>query len=553
MEKQNTTNVIEQRVDDLISLYSGPSCTAASLLCDVHPDNDVAFCIVHEDFSRKEITFGELRTRSEKLAQALYTEGFRPGDRIATLMGKSQAYLETILAIWRLGAVHVPLFTAFAGPAIEMRLTSSGTKVIFSDVGHLDKLKEIRASGKGGHWVIVTSEKVDDVGFCIEDLMIKGQAGFAPYIGSGDTTLIEIYTSGTTGAPKGVPVPVKALAPFRAYAEFGLDLRPDDVFWNAADPGWAYGLYFGIFAVLTTGFSGVLYTGKFSPEATFRILEQEKITNFTAAPTVYRSLRTYEGPTPSIRLRCASAAGEPLTPDINRWASEALGVEVHDHFGQTEAGMLVNNHHHPQLHEPLRPGSMGRPMPGWSAAILDEKTLTPLGPDQPGLLAFDLPKSPMAWFEDYVDAPEKTTERLTPDGKWYLTGDIARVDEDGMYYFSSRDDDVIIMAGYRIGPFEVESVLVTHPAIVECVVIALPDELRGQILEAVVALADGFLPSEELTQELQAKVKKEYAAHAYPRRIHYESWLPKTPSGKIQRFRLRQELMDRENKNGAQA
>jgi acetyl-CoA synthetase len=192
-------------------------------------------------------------------------------------------------------------------------------------------------------------------------------------------------------------------------------------------------------------------------------------------------------------------------------------------------------------------------MPGWSAAILDEKTLRPLGPNQPGLLAFDLSKSPMAWFEGYIDAPKKTAERLTPDGKWYLTGDIARVDEDGMYYFSSRDDDVIIMAGYRIGPFEVESVLVTHPAVVECAVIALPDELRGQVLEAVVALADDVVPSDELTQELQAKVKKEYAAHAYPRRIHYKSVLPKTPSGKVQRFRLRQELTEEERNEGAQA
>ncbi|MDP4532882.1 AMP-binding protein [Marinobacter salarius] len=550
MQTQNSEH-IDQRVNDLIALYSGPSRATAALLCDGHPENSLAFRIVREDFSTTEITFCELRTRSEKLAHALYSEGFRAGDRIATLMGKSQEYLETILAIWRLGAVHVPLFTAFAGPAIEMRLTSSGTKAVFSDAVHLDKLKEIRGAGQGDNWVIVSGDKVDDGDFRFEDLMSAGQPDYAPFVGNGDTTFIEIYTSGTTGTPKGVPVPVKALASFRAYAEFGLNLRADDVFWNAADPGWGYGLYFGILAVLTTGVAGLLYTGKFSAEATFRILEQEKVTNFTAAPTVYRSLRTYEGKTPSLRLRCASAAGEPLTPDVNRWAPEALGVEVHDHFGQTEAGMVVNNHHHPELHQPIRPGSMGRPMPGWSATILDEKTLKPLGPGRPGLLAFELSKSPMAWFEGYIGAPKKTAERLTPDGKWYVTGDIAKFDEDGMYYFSSRDDDVIIMAGYRIGPFEVESVLVTHPAVVECAVIALPDELRGQVLEAVVALADGVSPSEELTQELQAKVKKEYAAHAYPRRIHYKSALPKTPSGKVQRFRLRQELT--EDEKGAQA
>jgi acetyl-CoA synthetase len=375
-----------------------------------------------------------------------------------------------------------------------------------------------------------------------QTLMAGAKRFTAPVVTSGDAPIIHVYTSGTTGRPKAVVVPVKALAAFQAYGEFALNLRHDDVFWNAADPGWAYGLYFGILSTLTTGVPSVLLQGGFSAESTYAVLSNQGVTNFTAAPTVYRSLRASTVAVPGgLRLRCASSAGEPLTPEVNAWAGEALGVFVHDHYGQTEAGMLINNHHHPLLKRPIKVGSMGQVMPGWSAVILREHEDVPAAAGEVGRLAMDSNSSPLAFFTGYLDDAAKSAEKFAGNGRWYLTGDIARVDSDGYYFFGSRDDDVIIMAGYRISPFEIESVLQSHPAVNESAVIAVPDPMRGEIMEAFIVLRDQADASQSLAKELQNWVKSKYAAHAYPRAIHFAVSLPKTPSGKIQRFVLRQQ------------
>lgn len=358
----------------------------------------------------------------------------------------------------------------------------------------------------------------------------------------GDAPLIHIYTSGTTGNPKGVVVPLRALAAFQAYAEFGLGIRAeDDMFWCAADPGWAYGLYFGILATLSTGVRSVLFEGGFTPESTMAVLAQQRVTNFAAAPTVYRSLRTSGlEPAAGVRLRCASSAGEPLTPDVNIWAQDVFGITVHDHYGQTEAGMLINNHHHRDVARPIKEGSMGCPMPGWRATILHDDRDEEVGFGEPGRVAMVLPESPLAWFDGYDGDPEKSVAKFAGGGRWYVTGDTGRMDEDGYFYFSARDDDVIIMAGYRIGPFEVESVMATHPAVAECAVIAMPDEVRGEVIEAYVVLCDEHVAGPDLDVEIQMWVKRNFAAHAYPRRVHFTTIMPKTPSGKIQRFVLKQ-------------
>jgi acetyl-CoA synthetase len=242
-------------------------------------------------------------------------------------------------------------------------------------------------------------------------------------------------------------------------------------------------------------------------------------------------------------LSKASSAGEPLTPEVNDWAQAALGVMVHDHYGQTEAGMMINNHHHPALAQPIRTGSMGMAMPGWCAAILEETGGKPVGPGIMGQVAMDLQNSPLGWFSGYNGDPSRTAEKFSDDGRWYLTGDTGQLDEDGYFHFSARDDDVIIMAGYRIGPFEVESALATHPAAAECAVIAVPDDVRGEVIEAFAVLRDGHAPSHELAQELQQWVKTHFATHAYPRQVHFSAALPKTPSGKMQRFVLKQQRL----------
>jgi acetyl-CoA synthetase len=535
------------RVRDLLALYGDPEASVARLLCDQHPADAVAFTVVEPDLTATLLTYGQLRAASERFAAALASLGLGPGDRVATLMGKSPEFLITVLGIWRLGAVHVPLFTAFAPPAIAIRLEGSGAAAVVCDSTQRPKLnpgEDIPARAK---WrIIVASLDADggpsdpaDLDFA--DLLAHHEPGILAAALGGAAPVVHTYTSGTTGRPKGVVVPTVALAGFHTYVELGCDVRADDVYWNAADPGWAYGLYFGIMGSLSLGGSGLLLHAGFSPGLTFAVLSRYGVTNFAAAPTAYRALRASGiDPPRDIALRCASSAGEPLTPDVNEWAVDALGVPVHDHYGQTEAGMLINNHQQPLLRRPLKPGSMGHPMPGWTVRVLREDCdeIAPAG--TLGRIAIDTPASPLAWFRGYVGDPVKSAEKFSASGRWYLTGDVGSVDQDGYFCFSARDDDVIIMAGYRIGPFEVESVLASHPAVAECAVIAAPDEIRGEVLEAYVVTRDPAAASSELAEQLQQLVKTKFAAHAYPRAVHFIPALPKTPSGKIQRYILRQ-------------
>ncbi len=315
------------------------------------------------------------------------------------------------------------------------------------------------------------------------------------------------------------------------------------MFWNAADPGWAYGLYYGILGPLMIGRTNLLLRAGFDAALTWRLMQRFQVTNLAAAPTVYRALRAggTDAAPGAVRLRAASSAGEPLNPDVVTWAETALGVPIRDHYGQTEVGMAILNGWHPDIRRQIVPGSMGQALPGFRAGVVAEDSDEPAPADTPGRLAIDVAGSPLMWFTGYENDPARTAERFSRDGRWYFTGDVARLHTDGSYFFSSRDDDVIIMAGYRIGPFEVESVLVSHPAVAEAAVIGVPDELRGEVLEAYVVLRDDAEFGPELVEDLQQHVKRHYAAHAYPRRIHIAEVLPKTPSGKIQRFLLRQQ------------
>ncbi|MFZ2178348.1 MAG: AMP-binding protein [Rhodococcus sp. (in: high G+C Gram-positive bacteria)] len=534
------------RVRELLDQYDTPTAVAADLLCDRHPADDVAFTVVEADLTSTDLTYGYLRDRSTRFAAALADLGVEPGDHVATLMGKSADLVVALLGIWRRGAVHVPLFTAFAPPAIAFRLAASGAKIVISDANQLDKLAPGEDMPVDAPWQVVVAGGVAPDSGTLEFANLVAAyepgdvRGEAVSVG-GDGQLVELFTSGTTGTPKGVPVRLRALASFHAYQEFGLDVRKDDVFWNAADPGWAYGLYYALLAPLAAGTRSILLHAGFSAPLTWKVMERFGVTNFAAAPTVYRSLRADPTPIPAgVRLRCASSAGEPLTPDVISWSTANLNVLVRDHYGQTEHGMFIANAWADGLREGVREGSMGKPLPGWTCAVLedDSDTVAPLR--TPGRVAIDTHNSPMMWFTGYIDAPEKTAQRYTDDGRWYLTGDAGQTDEDGFYYFSARDDDVIIMAGYRIGPFDVESVLVMHDDVVEAAVVGMPDDLRGEVLEAFVVLRDGVSGTGGLELELQTLVKKKFAAHAYPRSVHFVPHLPKTPSGKVQRYVLRQ-------------
>jgi acetyl-CoA synthetase len=537
------------RVRELLALYSEPSACAADLLCDRRDPTALAYRIVGADLSATDISNGELRAESERFAAALARLGIGPGDRVATLMGKGRDYLGALMGIWRLGAVHVPLFTAFAPPAIVFRLTRSAARLIICDEDQHGKLAPGEDIPADAPWQIVTTGRADGA-HSFAAMMAAEVPGFPAARIGGDAPIIHIFTSGTTGSPKGVVVPLRALASFRAYGEFALDLRADDLYWCAADPGWAYGLYFGVLASLATGTPSLMVAANFAAHLTFEVLSSQPVTNFSGAPTIYRAMREAGSSlSRSIGLRCASSAGEPLTPDVNAWAEQALGVEVRDHYGQTETGMLINNHNHPSLRMPVKAGSMGQPMPGWRAVVLHDQREEELAANQVGRIAMDLADSPLAWFGGYDGHAGAGTERFAGSGRWYLTGDIGLVDDDGYFHFSARDDDVIIMAGYRIGPVEIESVLCAHPAVAESAVIAVPDTVRGEVMEAFTVLRVGFSASPELERELKGWVKARYAAHAYPRAVHFIDALPKTPSGKTQRYVLKQHRRDEIDRN----
>ena len=544
------TSTVLQRVRELVDLCADQQLSAGWLLCDRHPAKATALTLVDEGLSPVHLTYGDLAERSARVASALRDLGVRPGDRVATLMGKSPELVAVILGTWRLGAVYVPLFTAFGPQAIATRLVDTGAKVVVADEGQRAKLAPGPDMPADGSWTIVVNGDAQD-GDVLADLLAAADPEFPPFAGGGDWPLVHMHTSGTTGRPKGVVHPARYIAGWLAYLELGLGVMPTDAYWCAADPGWAYGLYAAIVAPLGLGVRTHLAVGSFSAQGTLRTLADFGITNFAAAPTVYRALRTSEVPLPEgIRLRCASSAGEPLTPEVNEWAQEALGTTVRDHYGQTELGMVVGNHHHPDLQREVKEGSMGCALPGWSVAVLDDATDEVAPPGTLGRLAVDVAASPLMTFAGY-DGAAGSGGKFTDDGRWYLTGDAARQDEDGDVFFSSRDDDVIIMAGYRIGPFDIESVLLQHDAVVECAVIAVPDESRGEVIEAVVVLEGAHEPTDQLAEDLQRLVKERYAAHAYPRRVTFTESLPKTPSGKIQRAVLKQQRLAERSAAGA--
>jgi acetyl-CoA synthetase len=536
-----------ERVDELAATFGAVDAQVAWLLCDRHPADDVAFTVVDAAGEASVLTFGQLAADSHRYARALQGLGVGPGDRVATLMGKSAELVTVILATWRLGAVYVPLFTAFAPQAIALRLEGSGARVVIVDPDQRHKLvpgpdmpEDPRRS------IVVTRGSASNDELVLTDLVHAASPQPVPAIAVGGSgALVHMFTSGTTGKPKGVVHPVSYIAGWQAYLEYSLGVTRESSYWCAADPGWAYGLYAAIVAPMAAGIPSLLLAGGFAVETTWRTLIDHQITDFAAAPTVYRALRSSSVPVPAgLRLQRASSAGEPLTPEVNEWAGTALALQVHDHFGQTEVGMVLANHHHVELARPLKPGSMGRAVPGWSVTVLAEDRDEPAATGVIGRVAIDVAASPLMTFRGYDSANLKRGNKFTADGRWYLTGDVGAMDADGDFFFSSRDDDVIIMAGYRIGPFEIESVLCQHEAVAECSVIAAPDPIRREVIEAYVVLRAGTTGSAELACELQHLVKTRYAAHAYPRTIHFIDSLPKTPSGKIQRHVLRSRRQD---------
>lgn len=527
------------RLADLAGEFAGDFATginAAVECCDRHcTPGRVALYWESQNGQSSQMSFEELRERSSQFAHFLVSLGVKPGDRIAGLLPRVPELLVVIVGAWRAGAVYQPLFTAFGPKAIEYRVGSSEARLIVTDSANRHKLDDVKdcppvmTVARAPHHA-----QVADYDFHAS--LPKYATSFEPVPRTGEDACMMLFTSGTTGLAKGVAVPHKALMAIHMYMRYAVGLQPGDNYWNIADPGWAYGLYFGAIGPLLLGQATTFYDGPFTVDSTYRMIEKYAITNLAGAPTAYR-LMIAEGPEKAAfakgKLRAVSSAGEPLNPEVIRWFAEHLACPINDHYGQTEIGMVLCNFH--RLRHTVRPGSAGLPIPGYRLAVVNEDG-SEVEPGAHGILAVDRDNSPLYYFQGYW-----RQETAGFVGKYYLTGDMVELGHDGSITFVGRGDDIITSAGYRIGPFDVESCLIEHPSVAETAVIGKPDPERTEIVKAFVILKPGYAPTPELADELQQMVKRRLAAHAYPREIQFVTDLPKTPSGKIQRFMLRRQ------------
>ncbi|WP_103308718.1 MULTISPECIES: AMP-binding protein [unclassified Pseudomonas] len=516
--------------------------------CDRHAlPGRIALFWEGRDGSEATWTYRDLQDNAARFANFLRAQGVGKGDKVAGLLPRTAELLIVVLATWRIGAVYQPLFTAFGPKAIEHRLGSSGARIVVTDAVNRPKLNEVAGcptivtvGGEKGQGIVR-----GDYSFWAEVANQSSQC--EPLMLTGEDPFLLMFTSGTTGPAKALSVPLKAIVAFQSYTRDAVDLRPEDAFWNVADPGWAYGIYFGVTGPLAMGHPITFYDGPFTLDSTCRIINKYGITNLTGSPTAYRLLiaggeqfaRSIKG-----KLRIVSSAGEPLNPEVIRWFADNLNVVIHDHYGQTELGMVLCNHH--GLEHPVHLGAAGFASPGHRIVVLDEDQRE-LGVGQPGILAVDRSQSPMCWFAGYEGAPTKAFV-----GDYYLSGDTVELNPDGSISFVGRSDDVITTSGYRVGPFDVESALIEHPAVVETAVIGKPDPERTELVKAFVVLSSQYRASPELAEELRLHVRKRLAAHAYPREIEFVSDLPKTPSGKLQRFILRNQEIAKAQEAAAQ-
>jgi acetyl-CoA synthetase len=513
----------------------GEPVSLGDSIVDRHVDSErVALIAIDAAGHERRLSYRDLSEASNRFANLLQGLGVVPGDRVAGLMPRGPDVLIAILGALKVGAIYVPVFTGFGPDAVKFRLDHCGAKVL---VTHASVTQQVPTDTAAT--VLCVMQAGREVGSGWLDLaqeLSTQPTTFANVRRDRDDPAALIYTSGSTGQPKGGAIAVNFLAAIAPYISCGLDLRPDDVLWPTGDPGWGYGFvcYLG---ALAAGGTTVSVESNPTPELFLSILERYGVTNLATTPTLLRGvlvLDEAELKARQFRLHAISSCGEPLNSKVVDSFQRIWGLTPMDHFGATEYALPIGNHN--AIDMAVKPGSMGLPAPGYRMGIVDEDGRErPIG--EVGFIAKQSNADCRYWLS-YWNDPVATRELLR--GGWIVTGDLGRRDDDGYFWFEGRADDMIKSAGYRIGPFEVESALLKHPAVAEAAVIGKPDELRGQIVKAFVVLRPGFAGSDELSKELVAAVRSTVGRHQYPRLIEYVGALPKTETGKIQRFALRQ-------------
>ncbi len=489
--------------------------------------------LYYSDANRDEkYTFRELKALSNQFGNVLRSKGIGKGDRVFIFMPRSPELYASLLGAVKIGAIVGPLFEAFMQAAVRDRLEDSEAVAIVTTpalleripVSELPALKHVFLVGGQGELEEGYYRYQDEMANASKELEIE-------WVNLEDGFILH-YTSGSTGKPKGVLHVHNAMLQHYQTAKWVLDLREEDIYWCTADPGWVTGTSYGIFGPWLNGTSNVVRGGRFSPQDWYSTLEKYGVTVWYSAPTAFRMLmgagdegiKKYN----LSELRHVLSVGEPLNPEVVRWGMKVFNKRIHDNWWMTETGgQLISNY--PCMD--LKPGSMGRPFPGIHAAIIDDNGVE-LPPNRMGNLAIQVGWPSM--MRRIWNNEAKYEEYFRIKG-WYVSGDSAYRDEEGYFWFQGRIDDVINTSGERVGPFEVESRLVEHPAIAEAGVIGKPDPERGEIIKAFISLREGYTPSDQLIEEIRVFVKEGLSAHAAPTEIEFKDKLPKTRSGKIMR------------------
>jgi acetyl-CoA synthetase len=485
-------------------------------------------------------SYDDLRVLSNTIGQYLHRLGLQPGERICLFMDRVPELYLGFLGILKLGGIAQPLFSAFGEESLHTRLADAGTAAILTQRKHLAKVRKIRDSLPGLRHIIV----VDAEGATLKEREAAFSLDHEPRVESfevfpseAETPSVLHYTSGTTGQPKGAQHVHSSLVSQYLTTKWVLDLQPGDIYWCNADPGWVTGTSYGIIGPWAVGVTQVVFDSGFSAERWYAFMQKHRVTVWYSAPTAIRLLMR-EG-TEVVRkhdlssLRHLASVGEPLNAEAVLWSKEAFGLPFHDTYWQTETGCMVITNF-PGM--PIKPGSMGRPFPGITATVLDPRSYEPVDhAGSVGLIALR-PGWP-SMMRSYWNNPSAYQSKFK--NGWYLTGDRASIDADGYFWFVGRDDDVINTGGHLVGPFEIESALLEHPAVAESAAVAKPDPVNMEVVKAFVVLKPSYPAGGDLELEIMNFIRKKLSPLAMPQEIEFVDSLPKTRSGKIVRRILR--------------
>ena len=515
--------------------------------CDKWADQRYRLALIYEDDKGQveKYTFWELKQLSNRLANALQACGLQRGDRVGILLPQCPETALSHLAIYKTGGIALPLFTLFGPEALEYRLGHSGARAVITDEANLPKILEIKDLLPELKTIIVTGGETPDGVVDFWKTLKKGSASFTALRTRADDPALIIYTSGTTGPPKGALHAQRVVLGHVPGVEFFHNFFPkkDDLYWTPADWAWIGGLIDVLLPSWHHGVPVVAFRAKkFDPEQAFHFIAKYGIRNAFMPPTALKIMR--QVPDPGKRydfaMRTIGCGGETLGEELLEWGRKVMGLTINEFYGQTEVNLVLGNCS--EIMENRR-GSMGRPIPGHRVEVVDGAGRV-LPPGEVGEVAIQRPDPVM--FLGYWGNPQATEDKFI--GDWSLTGDLARKDEEGYFWFVGRKDDLISSAGYRIGPAEIEDCLIKHPAVAMAGVIGSPDAVRGEIVKAFIVLKPGVLPEPSLKEEIRQFIKTRLAAHEYPREIEFLAELPLTATGKIMRKDLRQ--MELERKKG---